>query len=135
MSRGLFNSVTLDMDLELRRPGLRVPFSCRFHRRVMTSVVVERPISLHVFVMCFDRLGRCFLTFSWLVPGRHDLYSWTVFIGFLSGLACRPTDSFIVRFVALFLERRQSWAGGLVSLGWWLGLFLVLVCGFEQLCQ
>ena len=42
-----------------------------------------------------------------------DLYSWTVFIGLSSGLACRPTDSFIVRFVAVFLERRQSWPGGI----------------------
>ena len=49
------------------------------------------------------------------------------FSAFLSGLACRPTDLFIVRFVGLFFEGRQSWLGGLVSLVWWLGLFLVFV--------
>ena len=96
----------------------------------MMSVVMDRPISARILTAW----GECSLLFP-LVPyqGAFYLYSWTVFIGFLSGLACRPTDSFIVRFVALFLERRQSWPGGLVSLAWWLGLFLVLVCGFEQL--
>ena len=42
------------------------------------------------------------------------------------GLACRPTDSFIVLLLAVFSERRQSWPGGLVSLAWWLGLFFAV---------
>ena len=56
------------------------------------------------------------------------------FYGFSFGLACRPADSSIARFVARFLEGRQSWLGGLVSLAWWLGLFaLFLFSGLEQL--
>ena len=106
------------------RPVLRVPISCRSHRRLMMSVVMDRPI----FARFLTAGGECsFLILLWyLARVLFDLYSWTVFIGFLSGLACRPTDSFIVRFLAWFFEGRQSWLGGLVSLAWWLGLFWFL---------
>ena len=57
----------------------------------------------------------------WLVPGRSGLYSWRVFICLLSRLACRPTNSHLLFwFLALFLERRQSWPG-LESLARWSG--------------
>ena len=96
----------------------------------MMSVVFDRPISAR-----FRPPGAIDLfTFLWyLARMLFDLYSWTVFIGFLFGLDCRPADSFIARFVACFLEGHQAWLGGLVLLAWWLGLFLVLVCGYEQL--
>ena len=130
MSRGLFNSVfCLYKDLELRRPGLQVPFSCRFHRRVMTSVVVERPISLHVFVICFDRLGRCSLSLFWLARStwRVQLDS---FIGFLSGLACRPTDSFIVLVFGFVSRETPILAGGIGVARAVVGAFLLFVFGF-----
>ena len=41
------------------------------------------------------------------------MYSWTVFIGFLSGLACRPTDSFIVLVLALLSRETPILAGGI----------------------
>ena len=88
------------------------------------------------FLHVFDRLGRCFsLLDSGLSPGFIFCTGGQDFIdslyGFSFGLACRPADSSIALFVARFLEGRQSWLGGLVSLAWWLGrlrcvCFLVL---------
>ena len=83
------------------------------------------------FLHVFDRLGRCFsLLDSGLSPGFIFCTGGQDFIdsfyGFSFGLACRPADSSIARFVARFLEGRQSWLGGLVSLAWWLGLFWFL---------
>ena len=63
------------------------------------------------------------------------MYRWTVFIGFLFGLACRPADSLIARLVARFLEGHQSCPGGLVSLARWLGLFAWFWLWFMSNCE
>ena len=58
------------------------------------------------------------------------MYSWTVFIGFLSGLACRPTDSFIVLVLALFSRETPILAGGIGVARAVVGAFLLFVFGF-----
>ena len=56
-----------------------------------------------------------FSLFFPLVPARmiFDLYSWTVFVGFLFGLACRPADSSIALFSGLFSRGTPILAGGI----------------------
>ena len=73
-----------------------------------------------------------FFDFSLAVPGRHDVYSWTVFIGFYSGLACRPTDSFFVLAVALFPRETPILAGGIGVARAVVGSVLLSVFGLEQ---
>ena len=75
------------------------------------SVVLDRPI----FARFLTAGGECsVLILLWyLARVLFDLYSWTVFIGFLYVLACRPTDSFIVRFFGLVLRGTPILAGGI----------------------
>ena len=89
------------------------------------SVVLDRPI----FARFLTAGGECsFLIPLWyLARVLFDLYSWTVFIGFLfMGWLAAPLTHLLFGFLAWFFEGRQSWLGGLVSLAWWLGLFWFL---------
>ena len=89
----------------------------------------------------FDRLNLCMsILTAWgdcslfdLVFARvlFDLYSWTVFIGFLLlGWLAAPLTHLLFWVWLCFFEGRQSWPGGLVSLARWLGLFLLFVFCF-----
>ena len=115
------------MEIEMRRPGLQVPFSCRSHRRVMTSVVVERLIFLHVFAMCFDRLGRCSLSLlrDCQVTG---VYSWTVLLAFYVGWLAAPLTHLF--FLGGFVARETPiLAGGIGVARAVVGAFLLFVFG------
>ena len=87
-----------------------------------------------MFLVVFDRLGRLLSVFSsGLCQGDFDLYSWTFLSVFYLGWLAAPLTHLLLGFVVFLLfEGRQSWPGGLVSLVWWLGCFLVLVFGFGQ---
>ena len=63
------------------------------------------------------------------------MYSWTVFIGFLSGLACRPTDSFIVLVLALFSRETPILAGGIGVARAVVGAVLLFVFLFWSNCE
>ena len=52
---------------------------------------------------------------------------------FYSGLACRPTDSFIVLVVALFSRETPILAGGIGVARAVVGAVLLFVFGLEQL--
>ena len=94
----------------------------------MTSVVVERPISLHVFVISFDRLGRCFLTLFRLARA-----TWRVQLDILSafylGWLAAPLTCFCSGFW-LCLSRDAILAGGIGVARAVVGAFLLFVFGF-----
>ena len=81
--------------------------------------------SMHVF----DRLGRwIFSHLLDILPGIvltcTDGHFWLAsYLGWLAA----PLTQLLSGSVACFSEGRQSWPGGLVSLAWWLGLFLFWV--------
>ena len=55
------------------------------------------------------------------------------YFGFLFGLACRPTDSFIVLVLALFSRETPILAGGIGVARAVVGAVLLFVFGLEQL--
>ena len=82
---------------------------------------------LHVF----DRLGRWIFSPFWCFARIFfALYSWTFLIGFLSGLACRPTDSLIVRCCGLFFPRDANPGRGIGVVRVVVGAVFVVVSWF-----
>ena len=95
----------------------------------MTSVVVERPISLYVFVSVF--LTAWGDAFCLLLGLRHGYMICTV--GTIYRLACRPTDSLIVLVVALFFRETPILAGGIGVARAMVGAVLAVCFVLEQL--
>ena len=86
-----------------------------------------------MFLFVFD-WGDCFLSFTLVCARVTSDAQMDIFIGFLSGLACRPIDSPIARFCDFSVFRGTPiLAGGLVSLVRWLGLLSRVVSVYEQL--
>ena len=112
----------------MRWPVLRVPISCRSHRRWRMSVVFDRPISA-----CFRPPGAMVLfALSWLLARvQLDLYRWTVFTAFYSGWLAAPLTHLLLGLWLVFSrDANPGWGDWCRSRGGWgflLGFcFLVL---------